>query len=151
MAKRYLMTDEDNRVKSKKILEEVDERPKQWKSNFPEGFGLVGLVFISKLARIRMPADAYRLAMFFIEFSEFNDGISIKRHVEYAQLLEVSAPRVSELITLLEGLDIVYRLGGRAVMVNPEYYWRGNDDIQSVAQARWRKLKRPEIVFTRSA
>lgn len=83
-----------------------------------------------------MPADAYRLALLFMENSEYA-GISIRSHSFYAEILDVSRPRISHLITLLERTGILRRLGGRSVMVNPTFCWRGTAEEQSTAIARW--------------
>lgn len=130
MAKRYIMTD----VSTKRVKHfEETERKRYY---FPGEFRFVGLVYISKLARIKMPADAYRLALLFMENSEYA-GISIRSHSFYAETLDVSRPRISQLITLLERTGILRRLGGRSVMVNPTFCWRGTAEEQSTAIARW--------------
>lgn len=149
MAKRYRMIDATTQVASKNILEELDPKVQY---NWVDGsFGFVGIIYISKLARMKMPNDALRLALLLMEHATFNDGVSIKPHKDYAAILNISRSRVSEYLSLLSRLDIVARMGGRFVMLNPQLFWRGNATEQRNAIKRWHALRQPQIIYPKAS
>lgn len=149
MAKRYRMIDDTTSETTRKILEEVDSVT-QPRYDWPNGrFGFVGMVYMFDLIMMDLPKDAMRLALLMFHQSQFNDCISMKPLGEYADMLKIGRPRISEYLNTLERLGVVARLGGRFVMMNPQLFWHGNSTEQRNAVKRWAAIHRPEIVFSR--
>lgn len=109
---------------------------------FPGGFAFVGLVYISKLRNVRLPADGYRLALLVMEKSGYG-GVCSVAQAELATHLGVHRSRVSRLVSSLESAGIVARLGGarsKAIMVNPLFCFRGSAKEQQQALQAWAEL-----------
>jgi hypothetical protein len=106
---------------------------------FPGGFAFVGLVYLSKLRQVKMPADGYRLALLLMEKAGYG-GISTSPFGEMAAELDVWPSRVSSLIARLELLGVVQKIGGRkscTVLINPTFCFRGSPAEQHKALEMW--------------
>ena len=106
---------------------------------FPGGFTFVGLVYISKLRQVKLPADGYRLALLLMENAGYA-GVSTKPFSELAEALGVWPSRISSLITRLEALGVVQKIGGRKsgnILINPTFCFRGRVAEQHKALEMW--------------
>lgn len=103
---------------------------------FPGGFAFVGLVYITKLRSVKLPADGYRLALLVMEKAGYG-GICKAKHAELAELLTVSRPRVSKLVSVLEKACVVQRVGTGCLLVNPTFCFRGTPTEQHKALEMW--------------
>lgn len=99
----------------------------------------MGLVYISKLRQVKLPADGYRLALLFMESAGYA-GISTKPFTEIAETLGVWPSRISTLVSALEKVGVVQKLGGQKssnVLVNPAFCFRGSPAEQHKAIEMW--------------
>jgi hypothetical protein len=106
---------------------------------FPGGFAFVGLVYISKLRNVKLPADGYRLALLLMEEGGYV-GIYTKPYKHLAVSLGVSAPRISKLLKQLEDVGVAKRIGGErsgSIMINPAFCFRGSAKEQGRALELW--------------
>lgn len=123
----------------------------QGKFVFPGGFAFVGMSYITKLAELKLPADAYRLALHLMKETGYV-GIYTKPFKTLADFLGVDPPRISRLLSILEKATVVQRLGnhkGGTIMLNPVFCFRGSVKEQHRAIELWNEnrpynLSKPE-------
>ena len=106
---------------------------------FPGGFIFMGLDYNTKLYSTKLPADAYRLVHLLIQEGGWTN-IYLKPFKHLADTLEVSQPRISRLLGILESHQFVQRIGGGkggAIMINPTFSFKGNSKEQKKAIELW--------------
>lgn len=111
----------------------------------PGGYAIVALVFFSKLAELKISADAYRLCARIMASANFG-GLVNKPNDEYAQEIGVDKSRVSRLIWQLHDAGVIHRIGPRSIFINPAYLFRGTARAQNEAVKQWLELRQPKIV-----
>jgi hypothetical protein len=109
------------------------------------GYAIVALVFFSKLAELRLPADAYRLAARIMASANFG-GMVNKSNAEYAAELCLDRSRISRLVGKLHDAGVIHRLGPKTIFINPGYFFRGTPQAQRQAVAEWQRLRMPKLV-----
>jgi hypothetical protein len=114
----------------------VEDSKGRKRYNFPGGFAFVGLVYITKLREVKLPADGYRLALLVMEKAGYAGICSIKQR-ELAKLLSLSRPRITKLISVLEKQTVVQRIGTGCLLVNPTFCFRGTPAEQHKALELW--------------
>jgi hypothetical protein len=110
-------------------------------SIFLRGFTFVELVHLSKLRKVKLPADGYRLVLLLMENASYS-GQSAKPFNEMAEELGVWPSRISALIAELEKLGVAQKVGGRkscTVLINPSFCFRGPASEQHKALEEWAK------------
>ena len=108
----------------------------------------MGLVYISKLRKLKLPAAGYELAMLLMEHGGYA-GLVTRTNKELAEELGASTTRISALKCKLERAGILFRLGPKTVFLNPVFYWRGSAVEQNRAVQRWSDLHPVGIVKAR--
>lgn len=111
----------------------------------PGGYAIVALVFFSKLAELKISADAYRLCARIMASANFG-GLVNKSNEEYAREIGIDKSRVSRLIGKLHDAGVIHRIGPRSIFINPAYLFRGNAKAQNEAVKQWSELRRPKLV-----
>ena len=111
----------------------------------PGGYAIVALVFFSKLAELKISADAYRLCARIMASANFG-GLVNKPNDEYAQEIGVDKSRVSRLIWQQHDAGVIHRIGPRSIFINPAYLFRGTARAQNEAVKQWLELRQPKIV-----
>jgi hypothetical protein len=109
------------------------------------GYGIVALVFFSKLAELKLSPDAYRLCARVMASANFG-GLVNKTNEEYAQELLIHKNRVSALMGKLHKVGVIHRIGPRTVFINPNYFFRGTAKAQNEAVKEWGRLHTPKLV-----
>jgi hypothetical protein len=109
------------------------------------GYAIVALVFFSKLAELKLPADAYRLCARIMASANFG-GMVNKPNDEYAEEIGIDKTRVSRLIGVLHNKGVIHRIGPKTIFINPAYLFRGTVEAQKQACAEWQKLRLPRLV-----
>ncbi len=127
------------------ISEKVEFTKQPDKFIMEGGYGIVALVFFSKLAELRMSPDAYRLCARIMASANFG-GIVNKTNDEYAAELLIHKNRVSSLMGKLHKAGVIHRIGPRTVFINPGYFFRGNASAQNEAVKQWGILHTPKLV-----
>jgi hypothetical protein len=119
----------------------------QGRYQFPGGFSFVGLVYISKLIDLHLPADGYRLALKLMATSGYG-GVCSLPNKQIAAELGIDKSRVSRLVALLERAGVCQRFGTRrgAIMVNPTFCFRGSKAEQDKAIQEWCRVRPIGIV-----
>lgn len=112
---------------------------------FPGGFAFVGLVYISKLSDLELPADGFRLALKIMASANFG-GLCNKSNDAFAKEIGISKHRISTLIHKLHDAGVIHRLGPRTVVCNPVFLWQGSAKDQQKAISAWSELRRPTLV-----
>jgi DNA-binding IclR family transcriptional regulator len=105
----------------------------------------VGMPFVITLADVKLPADAYRLMFLLMHHSRHGNGMSWRPLQEYAHDLEVSPSRLSQLLKALQEKRLIARLGGRAILLNPTFFFRGDAQEQTRAIDSWVEATKPFI------
>jgi len=113
--------------------------------NFPGGWALVGLVYISKLADLELPADGFRLALKVMSSTQFG-GLCNKSNEEFAKEIGVSKHRISTLIHKLHDANVLYRIGPKTIMCNPIFFFQGPAKDHNKAIETYSNFRRPELV-----
>ena len=113
---------------------------------FPGGFGFMGMPFVITLSRIKLPADGYRLVFLIMENARHGNGISWRPLGEYAKELGVSPSRLSQLLKALDEKGLIHRTGGRVLLLNPTFFFRGDAEEQTKAIESWSEARRLKIV-----
>jgi DNA-binding transcriptional ArsR family regulator len=113
---------------------------------FPGGFGFMGMPFVITLANVKLPADAYRLVFLLMHHSRHGNGMSWRPLQEYAVDLGVSPSRLSQLLKALEEKRLIKKLGGRAILLNPTFFFRGDAQEQTLAIDSWTEANKLYMV-----
>lgn len=121
------------------------KRPKGARYNFPGGWALVGLVYISKLADLELPADGFRLALKIMSSTQFG-GLCNKSNEAFSKEIGVSKHRVSTLIHKLHDSNVLCRLGPKTMMINPIFFFQGPAKDHNKAIETYSNFRRPELV-----
>lgn len=113
--------------------------------NFPGGWAAVGLVYISKLADMELPADGFRLALKIMSSTQFG-GLCNKSNEAFAKEIGISKHRVSTLIHKLHDSNVLCRLGPKTMMVNPIFFFQGPAKDHNKAIETYANFRLPELV-----
>jgi len=117
-------------------------QPKRKRYYFPWGFCFMGMDYHSTLAHTPLSGQAHQLLHLLIETAGYG-GICAKPHSYYGDVLGVDKSRVSKLLTLLERLNILRRLGGRSLLLCPTFFHMGTPEQQAVVLDHWTQVTDP--------
>jgi hypothetical protein len=127
------------------LSEKLQFTKRQEKFAMPGGYAIVSLLFFSKLAELKISADAYRLCARIMASANYG-GLVNKSNDEYAAEIGVDKSRISRLIWKLHDAGVIHRIGPRSIFINPAYLFRGTARDQNEAVKRWSELRHPKIV-----
>lgn len=128
------------------VQDKTEPGDKKKQHHFPRGFTFMDLIHISMIARLDLPADAFKLIFFIIEQCGY-DGEIRKPHTFFAEFLGVDRPRATRLLQILEENGLIKRDGRCKIVLSPLFCTRGTAESQERAIKQWNALTQPFIVF----
>ena len=107
---------------------------------YPGGYVTMGLINVTRIIGMKLPADGYRLALLITTRVAQVSNLCHCTNEEYGRELGVHKNRVSALIGRMCKAGFLYRMNPRLVMVNPSWCFRGTPAQHHQAIETWCKL-----------